>query len=136
LHSKSRLPDVLVVEDDTDVRGIFYEYLTEEGYRVRVATDGQEALALLAQALPDVILTDLNMPNVDGWQLLRALAADPIWTHIPVAIMTAEENFPPGYTVFRKPFRMDAVLRFLKDACSTEHAAAGSSTANTNDAEE
>lgn len=138
LHPKSRPIDVLLVEDDTDVRGVFREFLIAEGYGVRVAADGKEALALLAQALPDAILTDLNMPNVDGWELLRALAADPIRKHIPVAIMTAEENVPAGYTVLRKPFRMETVLRFLKDNCAkaANNARAGSSMSNASDAEE
>lgn len=139
MQSKSRRADVLVIEDDTDIRGVFREFLALEGYRVRVAADGQEALALLAQALPTVILTDLNMPNMDGWEFLTALRADPVRKHIPVVIMTAEENFPTGYPVLKKPFRMDAVLRFLEASCSTmsaEDATEDSSTASSNDRED
>jgi CheY-like chemotaxis protein len=105
--------EVLVVEDDGEIREVFREFLLSRGYSVRLAADGEEALSLLKDALPTVILTDLNMPKMDGWELLRSLRSDPLLSKIPVAIMTAEERFPAGYRVLKKPFTIDFLLDFL-----------------------
>src|ERR1700761_974953 len=100
----TRQLDVLIVEDDDEVREILRELLVLEGYAVGVAVDGQHALDQLAQELPRVILTDLNMPSVDGWELLRALRSDARLAAVPVLIMTSDEPVPSGYPLLKKPF--------------------------------
>ena len=69
-------PSVLVVDDITVVRELERSILEEAGYRVRTAGDGREALAALAGELPDLVVTDVDMPNLDGLELTRAIRAD------------------------------------------------------------
>src|SRR4051794_37211582 len=91
---------VLVVEDDADSREVLAEFLRIEGYLVVQATDGVEALAQLQHALPDVVLLDLQMPNLDGGAVLRWLQANA--AGLPVAITSAEPDPPDGLPVFVK----------------------------------
>jgi len=80
---------ILVVEDDTDNRRIVIKVLTVEGYEVVEATDGIEALAQARAAQPDLILMDLALPNLDGWEATRRLKSDPATRAIPVVALTA-----------------------------------------------
>jgi DNA-binding response OmpR family regulator len=64
-----------VVDDDPSIRNLVREFLTLRGYRVRVAQDGKEALALVEQERPHLIILDLNMPGMNGIEVLRALRA-------------------------------------------------------------
>ena len=81
---------VLVIEDDTDVRNALAELLSAEGYAVSLTADGGEALETLRAGLrPSVILLDLMMPNVDGWDFRRAQLDDPTLAPIPVILLTA-----------------------------------------------
>lgn len=79
---------VLVVDDDASIRGFVSEALGEEGYEVVQAANGSQALELVAERAPDLILLDVRMPGVDGWQVLDELrsAAGP---QTPVVVMTA-----------------------------------------------
>ena len=80
---------ILVVEDDTDNRRIVAKVLAVEGYEVIEATDGIEALAQARSQLPDMILMDLALPNMDGWEATRQLKGDPKTRSIPVVALTA-----------------------------------------------
>jgi CheY-like chemotaxis protein len=90
-----------------------------DGYEVVEAVDGQDALAQLGHRLPDVVVTDLAMPRLDGIRLVQALAANPVYAQIPVLVMTgnASISMPPGYPLLRKPFPLrdliDAVRRLV-----------------------
>ena len=115
-HTASVNAGVLVVDDDLDIREVFREFLLSKGYPVRVVPHGRAAIAALGEALPAAIVTDLDMPEMDGWELLLALNSDSRLSRIPVAVMTAEERFPEGYLVLRKPFPPEALLDFLQRA--------------------
>jgi len=80
---------VLVVEDDTDNRRIVTKVLSVEGYEVVEATDGIEALTQARAQLPDLILMDLALPNMDGWEATRQLKGDARTRSIPVVALTA-----------------------------------------------
>jgi len=80
---------ILVVEDDTDNRRIVTKVLAVEGYLVIEATDGVEALAQARAELPDLILMDLALPTMDGWEATRRLKSDPDTRRIPVVALTA-----------------------------------------------
>lgn len=80
---------ILVVEDDPDNRRIVAKVLTVEGYDVIEAIDGIEALAQARAERPDLILMDLALPNVDGWEATRQLKSDPETRSIPVVALTA-----------------------------------------------
>ena len=82
-------PLVLVVDDMDDGREICAEYLAFRKYRVATAADGYEALAKAAELLPDIILMDLSLPGIDGWEATRRLKGDEATRHIPVVALTA-----------------------------------------------
>lgn len=79
---------VLVVDDFQDNREMFAEFLSLSGFRVAEAATGPEALAKSFELLPDVILMDLSLPEVDGWEVTRRLKSDPRTRHIPVVALT------------------------------------------------
>jgi len=83
---------ILVVDDDTQVRGLLVRFLEEEGYVIRVAGDGREALALVDREPPDVIILDVNMPAMDGYETCRRLKDDPRTALIPVTMLTGTED--------------------------------------------
>lgn len=79
-------PSVLVVEDDLEMRNLLFEELWNEGYQLREARDGDEALSTLVQWAPDLILTDLRMPQ-GGVEYVNQLHAR--MPHCPIIVMTA-----------------------------------------------
>jgi len=81
-------PTVMVVDDDGDILDMTRIMLEGGGYRVVPATSGSEALRTLEQSRPDLILLDVNMPGMDGWQVLRMLKVDERTTSIPVAMFS------------------------------------------------
>ena len=81
-------PKVLVVEDYPDARELYEQYLAHKGFHVESARDGHEALAAAAAHHPDVILMDLSMPGLDGWEATRRLKADPATADVPIVAVT------------------------------------------------
>ena len=81
-------PLVLVVEDYEDARELYAEYLVFAGFRVEQASDGLEALQKANALVPDVILMDLSMPGMDGWEATRRLKKDAKTKHIPIIALT------------------------------------------------
>jgi CheY-like chemotaxis protein len=82
---------VLVVEDDTHTRKMLGKRLEKQGWAVTEAQNGHVALEHLAEATPDVMLLDLMMPEMDGFQLLDRIRADERWRAIPIIVITAKE---------------------------------------------
>jgi PAS domain S-box-containing protein len=82
-------PSVLVVDNDPDIRVIVSRMLAEEGYRTRVAADGNEAFRLIMEQTPDLLILDLMMPNLDGFQLVRMLQQRRSTLGIPMLVLTA-----------------------------------------------
>jgi two-component system cell cycle response regulator DivK len=80
---------VLLVEDNPHNRKIFSGMLTHSGFQVVEAEDGHQALAAMQKALPDLILMDLSIPGVDGWEVTRRLKADPRTKPVPIIALTA-----------------------------------------------
>ena len=82
-------PLVLIVDDVDHGREIYSEYLEYRGFRVATAADGEEALDKAFELLPDVILMDLSLPKLDGWEATKVLKNDPRTCGIPVVALTA-----------------------------------------------
>ena len=80
---------ILVAEDDADNRRIVVKVLTLEGHRVLEASDGASAIALARAEHPDLVILDLGMPGMDGWEAARRLKADPQTADIPIIALTA-----------------------------------------------
>ena len=117
-------PDVLVVDDSAAIRKIMQRVLRQTGMEIRnihEAGDGQEALEILKAHKPALILTDINMPKMDGLQLLAAVKSDENWRDIPVVMITTEGGEAKvgeavklgaaGYV--RKPFTADQIKEKL-----------------------
>lgn len=81
-------PLVLVVEDYQDAREMYAAYLSFSGYRVAEATNGVEAIEKTIELLPDIILMDLALPRMDGWEATRRLKLDERTKHIPIVALT------------------------------------------------
>ena len=116
--------DVLVVDDSAAIRKILQRVLRQTGMAIRAiheAGDGQEALELLKSQSIDLVLTDINMPKMDGIQLLAAVKASAQWRSIPVVMITTEGGETKvgeavrlgaaGYV--RKPFTADQIKEKL-----------------------
>jgi two-component system, chemotaxis family, chemotaxis protein CheY len=116
--------DVLVVDDSAAIRKILTRVLRQTGMAIQTiheAGDGQEALAVMAQHRIDLVLSDINMPKMDGLQLLASLKASPQWQRIPVVMITTEGGETKvaeavrlgaaGYV--RKPFTADQIKEKL-----------------------
>jgi len=80
---------VLVAEDQEDSIQVVSQILEFYGIQVHIARDGQECLEMLATLAPTLIITDLAMPGLDGWQVLAAVRRNPATAHIPVVAVTA-----------------------------------------------
>jgi two-component system, cell cycle response regulator DivK len=81
-------PLVLVVEDYQDAREMYAAYLQFSGYRVVEATNGLEAIEKTIELLPDIILMDLALPKIDGWEATKRLKSDDRTKHIPIVALT------------------------------------------------
>lgn len=81
---------VLTVEDSRTMRLMLEAALTEAGYRVRQAEDGVEGLRSLAEERPDVVITDINMPNLDGFGFIEKVRSDPANRALPILVLTTE----------------------------------------------
>ena len=85
-------PVVLIAEDQLELRQLYVQHLMMSGFDVIEAGNGAEAIDLTASRLPDVILMDLSMPIVDGWEATKRLRADSRTAHIPVVALTAHDG--------------------------------------------
>jgi signal transduction histidine kinase/ActR/RegA family two-component response regulator len=85
----SGAPLVLVIEDDADARELLRMHIAELGYRVALAASGADGLQMAKSLFPQLITLDLMMPGMDGWELLKRLAADPALARIPVVIVSS-----------------------------------------------
>jgi signal transduction histidine kinase/DNA-binding response OmpR family regulator len=99
---------VLVVDDEADTRRLLRRALEKDGWTIGEAENGLVALAQLAEALPDLILLDLNMPQMDGFEFLAELRAGDEWQDVPVVVLSGETLEPKEKA--RLEGQVDAVL--------------------------
>ncbi len=85
----SQAERILFVDDDKEIVRLMRTYLAKSGYDVRVAYDGKTALHMLRQETPDLVLLDLMLPDLDGWDITRKIRADVKLAHLPIIMMTA-----------------------------------------------
>ena len=118
-------PDVLVVEDDVDLSTLMEMVLVDAGFAVRRAGDGLEALERVEAGMPGLILLDMRMPRMNGWEFAREFRRR--WAHgAPILVITAAENAKARAAEvgadgwLEKPFDLDdvieAVSRFVHPA--------------------
>jgi two-component system chemotaxis response regulator CheY len=115
--------EVLIVDDDAAIRAVLREIIEFGGYRVEVAVDGAQALAVLEHYRPQVILLDMRMPVMDGWTFARRLRDQGNTT--PIVVMTAAPDAKAwaaevqAQGVLAKPFDLVEVLAILAEHCAT-----------------
>jgi two-component system, cell cycle response regulator DivK len=85
-------PFVLIADDSEDAREMYGEYLATQGYRVVMAADGAEAVERARTCLPDIILMDLQMPRLDGWEAIRLLRSDRRTASILIVAVSAHAH--------------------------------------------
>ncbi|MEI6399836.1 MAG: response regulator [Pseudomonadota bacterium] len=119
---KSITPRILVVEDDINILRQIEFNLQTNGYGVETATNGADALKALLNSKPDLLITDIMMPGMDGYELVAALREDEQLSDLPVIMLTAKtqdsdvtEGYNSGTDLYlTKPFNPTELLRFVR----------------------
>ena len=113
---------VLLVEDEPELRAALRLRLTASGYVCETANNGKEALNLLSRGLPDIVVTDLLMPEMDGYSLCQQLRSNKLWAEIPVLVLSAvprhaieHKQAIQASRVMHKPFDSSELLSAIKE---------------------
>jgi len=114
---------VLVVDDDADIRESLSELLECEGFAVRTAANGAEAVAKMEAELPCFVILDLMMPVMDGWEVAGRMHDEERLATIPVCVVTATPEWAPtdSTCVLKKPIDIDALLAAVRENCTDLH---------------
>ena len=114
-----RPPHVLLVEDDRDTREMYSEYLSYSGLRVTEAPTGRRALETLRHHRPDVVVTDIAMPEMDGRELSQRLRADRSTCDLPIIAVSGQvdpgDRVPGADVVLSKPCLPDRLLHEIEN---------------------
>ena len=118
---------ILVVDDEEDIRAVLGLILTRAGYDVREAEDGESALVSVERDPPGLILLDVLMPGMDGFEVCRRVRTDPETAHIPILMLSAktdsrsrQEGISAGATAYlTKPQAPAQLLRHVADALAS-----------------
>ena len=113
---------ILVVEDERSIADLVAEALRRQGYRVETAGDGDQALEVAETTLPDLVILDLMLPKLDGWEVCRRLREEETTRRIPIIMLTArrdEKDVVAGLELgaddyLRKPFSLAELLARVK----------------------
>jgi two-component system, chemotaxis family, chemotaxis protein CheY len=117
------MPQILVVEDDEAIRGLVSEVLRDDGYDVREASNGVEALEQVQKNRPDLIVLDLMMPVMDGWAFVEECRRKSCCDEIPIVVTSASHDLPHTAeklrtfgvrTCLAKPFDVDGLLALVE----------------------
>ena len=112
IDDQENRPRVVIADDDPDIRRLVEMTVTNAGCDVTVASDGEEALERVRESMPDLVILDVLMPRMDGWEVARALKSDPTTREVPVMFLTSRgqehdvlEGFDSGAVDYMvKPF--------------------------------
>ena len=123
------VPSILVIDDDPDILEALSEILESEGFGIHQARNGLEALEVLEPLHPDLILLDLMMPLMDGWEFAERIRRRPDLAQIPVIVLSADRNIEDkarqlgavGYLA--KPFELSELLSLVQTSLTRLQAA-------------
>jgi two-component system, chemotaxis family, chemotaxis protein CheY len=121
---------ILVVEDDSDMRALINRHLLNAGYVVRIAANGLEAAAACLSVTPDLIISDVHMPRMNGFEMIAILKSEPAMADIPVIFLTADAkgrkrgNKLGAVEYLTKPLRLDSLLAAVARHLPAQAAAA------------
>ena len=111
-------PRILIVDDDPNLLVLLADQLRADGYEIATARDGDEALRRLRASWPDLLIIDMMMPRMDGWEFCRQIEQDRTLRDIPVVVLSAvpRESLQlwSAAAVLSKPFDYDALIRTLR----------------------
>lgn len=108
---------MLIVDDDDDVRQMMQDVMERRGYEVIAVDSGADALALIAHDVPAIILLDLEMYDVNGWEVLGALERHPMFGQFRVVVVSGAKGRVPKWAGFlKKPFNVEALEALLAQA--------------------
>jgi CheY-like chemotaxis protein len=116
----AKTPDqfnILIVEDDGAIRSALAEGLESEGFRIATAEDGVQAIQMMLASPPNLVLLDLMMPRMTGWQVLHEMKEHEQLRAINVFVVTAAQyagSVPVGYPVWVKPLRLVQLLNAIR----------------------
>jgi chemosensory pili system protein ChpA (sensor histidine kinase/response regulator) len=121
-HEETHTPTIMVVDDSVTVRKVTSRFLTREGFIVETARDGAEALRMVHDHAPDLMLVDVEMPRMDGFELLGTLRSSEKFENLPIVLITSrtgEKHKQRGLSLgannyFGKPYREDQLLEEIK----------------------
>jgi DNA-binding NarL/FixJ family response regulator len=121
---------VLLVDDEPGLREAVQAYLEDSGFEVDVASNAREGLELAQQKLPDLVITDIMMPQVDGYQFLKQLRDDPQFKTLPVVFLTARgmttdriQGYNAGCDAYlSKPFDPDELVAIVSNLLERQNA--------------
>lgn len=121
------MPRVLIVEDNEENRDMLARRLSRRGFAVSIAEDGRAGVAATRETLPDLVLMDLSLPDLDGWEATRRLKADPRTCGIPVIALTAHalegehaKALEAGCDAFEtKPVELERLLNKMTSCLAT-----------------
>ncbi|MFH1488139.1 MAG: response regulator [Pseudomonadota bacterium] len=128
----NRLKDILVVDDEVGIRNLLFDVLSNEGFRVTLAKDGKESLGQLRKHRFDLLITDINMPRLDGIELLKKMKKAGRMERVilmsgrPVDTATLEKDAPPIFTMLEKPFHIHDFLDVVTSALAKPMSKKGS----------
>jgi len=107
---------VLLVEDDHHLREVTADALRDSGIDVVEAANGAQALAAMRGELPCLVLLDLMMPVMDGWEMARRMAADPVLAQVPICVVSAvaSQAPPEASEVLSKPASLASLLAVVR----------------------
>lgn len=113
---------VLVIDDDTTILKLVNDILSREGYAVHQAETGQEGLTKAADIRPDIIIMDITMPGMSGYQVTEQLKTDPALADIPIIFLSGRSPDEDGgrafakggVTYIRKPFTVEQICSMVK----------------------
>jgi DNA-binding response OmpR family regulator len=121
---------ILIIDDEKLIVKATSLVIRLGGYQVSSAFNGEEGLKIAAEVMPDLILLDIMMPGMDGWQVLEKLKAEPVLSNIPVIIFTAKEHIKGkqksleagAIDFISKPFEPDDLMQTIRNVFSRETA--------------
>ncbi|MEO0564167.1 MAG: ATP-binding protein, partial [Chloroflexota bacterium] len=119
----SDVQTILIADDEAPVRQLLRELLEDAGYRVREAVDGRDALNKIAEELPDLLLLDIMMPQIDGFSVARTLKEDANLKNLPIIIVSIVEDEVQGYQIgvdryLTKPIDTEKLLQYIQTLLS------------------
>ena len=118
-----REPHILYIEDEETMLELARHILKISGYKLSVATSGRQGLSMIRQHKPDVLLLDLMMPDINGWDVYRQIKSDETLADIPVIVITAKnqdtnqkiiDDLPPVEEYLTKPFDMEGLINSVQ----------------------